>query len=222
MEVAEDGGAALRKFRSARYDVVLMDMQMPVLDGYETTRRIRALEVEEGRGRTPIVAITAYAFREHERLSLEAGCDAHLAKPIAKGTLVSTIRSHLARPERSGAEPAPIEVEIDPEIADLVPGYLANRRADLPLLRDALAAADFETLATLGHRMKGSGGAYGFKQITAIGGALEKAAKDADAAGVESHRAELEDLLRRLGSVPDEAEPVAAARQPLEPAAASE
>ena len=222
VEVAEDGGAALRKFRSGRYDVVLMDMQMPVLDGYETTRRIRALEVQEGRGRTPIVAITAYAFREHERLSLEAGCDAHLAKPIAKGTLLSTIRSHLARPEPSGAEPAPIEVEIDPEIADLVPGYLANRRADLPLLRDALAAADFETLATLGHRMKGSGGAYGFKQITAIGGALEKAAKDADAAGVESHRAELEDLLRRLGSAPDEAEPVAAARQPLEPAAASE
>ena len=72
--------------------------------------------------------------------------------------------------------PKPVRVSIDPDLQDLIPGFLQNRRHDIQTLQKALAVEDFETLRLLGHRMRGDGGGYGFPMISDIGHALEKAA----------------------------------------------
>ncbi|HBL18768.1 MAG TPA: hypothetical protein DD417_18910 [Elusimicrobia bacterium] len=94
LESAENGEEAVDKFRSGKFDLVLMDMQMPVLDGYAATRRIRAWETENGMGRTPIVALTADAMPENVALAKASGCDEHLAKPIRGAALLETLRRY--------------------------------------------------------------------------------------------------------------------------------
>ena len=94
IDTAENGEKAVVRFQECTYDLVLMDMQMPVMDGYTATRQIRAWEEKQGvskSGRTPIVALTAYALKEDSQRSIDAGCDAHLSKPIKKDTLLETI-----------------------------------------------------------------------------------------------------------------------------------
>ncbi|MCR9142070.1 MAG: ATP-binding protein [bacterium] len=128
LELAEDGRAALELLETARtdaagagsavstdagnrlpYDLILMDMQMPVMDGYTATRAIRAREAEFGLERTPIVALTAHALDDARARSLEAGCDEHVVKPIGKQDLIDLIGRYApaapnARPEFSSPE----------------------------------------------------------------------------------------------------------------------
>jgi two-component system sensor histidine kinase/response regulator len=82
LDLAENGAVAVEKFKSGNYDPVLMDMQMPVMDGYTATRTIRAWESQEGVKPTPIIALTAFALKDEVQKSLDAGCNAHLTKPI--------------------------------------------------------------------------------------------------------------------------------------------
>ena len=96
LDVAPDGEEAIRKFGERRYDLVLMDVQMPGIDGLAATRAIRRLEAASGRPRTPVVALTAEAFEADVRRSLEAGCDAHLSKPISQANLLDAIARHVA------------------------------------------------------------------------------------------------------------------------------
>ncbi len=94
LDIVEHGGLALEKFRGSQYDVILMDMQMPVMDGYEATRAIRRWEQDHDLPHTPIVALTALALKEETAKILEAGCDTHLTKPIKKATLLDILRAH--------------------------------------------------------------------------------------------------------------------------------
>ncbi len=91
VDVAENGAIAVDKFKSGAFDLVLMDIQMPVMDGYTATGEIRKWEGEKGLEETPVIALTAYAAREDEQKSLDAGCTAHLTKPIKKVMLLETI-----------------------------------------------------------------------------------------------------------------------------------
>jgi CheY-like chemotaxis protein len=92
LEEAEDGQEAIDKFVAGKFDLVLMDIQMPVVDGYEATSTIRIWEVANGRHRTPIVALTASALEEAVHRTKAAGCDAHVTKPVKKSTLLDAIR----------------------------------------------------------------------------------------------------------------------------------
>ena len=94
---AENGAEAVEAFKEGVFDVVLMDIQMPVLDGYGATRLIRSWEREHGRAPTPVYALTAHALREHEEKSREVGCDGHLTKPIKKGRLLELLDGVAAR-----------------------------------------------------------------------------------------------------------------------------
>ncbi|MGE0487372.1 MAG: ATP-binding protein [Gammaproteobacteria bacterium] len=98
---AENGQEGLDKFASGRFDLVLMDVQMPVMDGYTATRAIRAWETEHGRAPTRIVALTASAVKEDIELSLAAGCDAHLTKPIKKKVLLEALETYLGNPNQA-------------------------------------------------------------------------------------------------------------------------
>jgi CheY-like chemotaxis protein len=92
LEEADDGQKAIDKFIAGKFDVVLMDIQMPIVDGYEATAKIREWERTNNRRRTPIVALTAAALEEAMHRSKAAGCDAHVTKPVKKSTLLAAIR----------------------------------------------------------------------------------------------------------------------------------
>lgn len=88
LDFAADGRKAVELYETTPYDLVLMDIQMPTMDGYEATRMIRSIEQERGTPPVPIVAVTANAFKEDQERCLEAGCNDYLAKPVRKNTLL--------------------------------------------------------------------------------------------------------------------------------------
>ena len=100
---AENGEEAINCYTSQVFDLVLMDVQMPVMDGYTATRAIRSWEREHDRPRTSIIALTANAIKEDMDKSIEAGCDVHLTKPIKKQTLLDALAVRLEPNPQSGA-----------------------------------------------------------------------------------------------------------------------
>jgi signal transduction histidine kinase/FixJ family two-component response regulator len=97
--IAEDGAQACERYRDDPFDVVLMDMQMPVMDGLEAVRRIRTFERETGAGRTPVLMLTANALPEHIEAGRQAGADGHVSKPIVSETLLKAILETLEVPQ---------------------------------------------------------------------------------------------------------------------------
>ena len=83
-------------FRTGVYDIVLMDIEMPTMDGYSATRAMRAIEREAGRPRVPILALTAAVLDEALKKAIDAGCDAHVAKPVKKATLLAAVHKAIA------------------------------------------------------------------------------------------------------------------------------
>ena len=99
VDTAEDGTVAVEKMSAAQpgqYDAILMDIQMPILNGYDATRRIRALP-DKAIAQIPIIAMTANAFEEDRQLAFAAGMNAHVAKPIDVPVLLDTLTEILKR-----------------------------------------------------------------------------------------------------------------------------
>jgi hypothetical protein len=180
----EDGKAAVDRFAAADFDLILMDVQMPVMDGIAAARAIRALERERCTPPIPIVALTANANLQDIERSRDAGCDAHLSKPISKLNLIAAIEKFRRQPTSAEAAPAgclePISVEMLAGFEELVPGYLAGRRSEVAAMTALLAASDYARLEVLGHNLKGSGASYGFAELTRFGAELETAAMQSD------------------------------------------
>ncbi len=95
VDEAVNGEIAVQKFSENKYDLVLMDVQMPIMDGHQATRKIRAWEYANKMKPTPIIALTAHAIREEIDKCIDAGCDTHLGKPIKKLTLLATIEQYV-------------------------------------------------------------------------------------------------------------------------------
>lgn len=193
IEIAINGQEAAEKFRAAQFDVVLMDVEMPVMDGYTATREIRRYEQQTGIPATPVVALTAHAFADMAGKSQEAGFTAHLTKPIRKATLLDALASYagLPRPTTDPAAPPPEDertdgllVQVEQGMEDVVPAYLEKRRKDVQTYRQALADGDFDTLRMMGHKMKGTGAGYGFPVLTELGDAIEQAALRKDSGSI--------------------------------------
>ncbi len=93
LDIADNGAVALELFKNGHYDLILMDVQMPVMDGYEATQAIRAWEREHDLPPTQVIALTALALKEDGVKIFEAGCNAHLTKPIKKHTLLEVLQA---------------------------------------------------------------------------------------------------------------------------------
>ena len=93
LDVADHGGIAVEEFKKGHFDLVLMDMNMPVMDGYEATKQIRAWEHDHDLTPTHIIALTALALKEEGEKIIEAGCNAHMTKPIKKQTLLEVLQA---------------------------------------------------------------------------------------------------------------------------------
>jgi signal transduction histidine kinase/DNA-binding response OmpR family regulator len=196
LDLVADGRAAVEKAAGQRYDLVLMDLEMPVLDGLSAIREIRRRERERGLQPTPILALSAHALPEQIERTGAAGATGHLAKPLRRPALMSAIAA-----ATTATPPATLErfrVEVTPTVAALVPGFLANRDKDALTARAALKRRDYHGLWVLAHTMKGLGASYGFDGITDIGAMLEKAALERDDASVLRAVEALESYLGRV------------------------
>lgn len=112
---AENGREAVARFADRKYDLVLMDLQMPIMGGLEATRAIRAWEASNNRSPTPIIAVSANATTDHVEEARQAGADDHVAKPIVREVLFETIARHV----RSNARKASRDDELDFDLDDL-------------------------------------------------------------------------------------------------------
>ena len=91
LTIVEDGSAAIEAFAASSFDLVLMDMQMPVMDGLAATRAVRELEAARASARTPVIVLSANAMRQHQEDALAAGADLHLPKPVTAASLLSAV-----------------------------------------------------------------------------------------------------------------------------------
>ena len=94
VDIADNGKIALEKVRLEKYDILLMDLQMPVMDGYEATAELRKLGVK-----TPIIALTAHALKEERQHCLASGFDEHISKPVNRNILITTIAQFCRQPK---------------------------------------------------------------------------------------------------------------------------
>jgi PAS domain S-box-containing protein len=206
VEIAETGAIACDMFAARHYDLVLMDRQMPVMDGLTATRKIRAFERANGRPPTPIIALTASALKGDREMCLAAGCTAFLTKPIKQEVLLQAIKEHsiVAFPslqKEDGRTEAVLAV-VKSNITDRIPAYLQNCRQNVIDIEDALNRVDFETVTILGHNMSGSGGMFGFQTITDIGAALQQAAENEDTDASRKWVGELSSYLQSVETIP--------------------
>jgi len=199
LRFAADGREAVEVSRSHEFDLILMDIDMPGLDGCAATKLIRERQAEQGAMPTPIVALSAHAMREAVRASLDAGCVAHIAKPVERSTLLRTIRRYALSQRVSPVGTPAIPAAAD-GVASLVPAYLASKPRQIEEARACLAVKDFEPIQRFGHNLKGTGGGYGFPRIEELGKEIEKAASARDVGRIAI---QLEVLYRFVTQEPD-------------------
>jgi signal transduction histidine kinase/DNA-binding response OmpR family regulator len=159
--LAENGNQALELALSNHYDLILMDMQMPVMDGLEAVQLLR-----QAGYRGAIIAITANTMREDEERYRSAGCDGFISKPIDIPRFYATLAEYL--PEQSLQVPAASVVPKEGQFADLVELFVGR----LPALRDEIDQAsskrDWTRLLDLVHDLKGMGSSFGYPQLTKL------------------------------------------------------
>jgi CheY-like chemotaxis protein len=208
VEIADHGQEALAKLAPGRFDCVLMDVQMPVMDGYTATRRIR----EDGRYENlPVLAMTANATLEDRRMAADAGMNAHIAKPIDPRTLFSALLEWIEHGERELPEPRNtqgLEAEAQEPLPDL-PGidtraglsrvggnvrsyrkllekFVGNQAGAITDIRAALDERDDERSVRLAHTLKGVAGTVGASALQQSAAQLEAALKGQSEAAPEA------------------------------------
>ena len=210
-DIASNGLEAVTKFAEQSYSMVLMDCQMPVMDGFAATIAMRKEEQRRPR-RTAIIAMTAHALREDREKCLSSGMDDYLSKPINEHHLVAAIRRWLPPveavlesakssemiPVTGGTIDTKIQIRAKPGVSDLIPSYLSNRQHDLVSLAQAVNRGDLPAARFIGHGMKGSGAGYGFPAISEIGRSIEQCAISEDTAGIMRQISSLEEYLTRV------------------------
>jgi len=201
VDLADEGQAAVALFLAGTYDAVIMDVQMPVMDGLAAVARMREREKERDQAPVPIFALTANTEPAVLRRCIDAGFTGALRKPFKREELLALLARELGVKSAASAAGAPIIIAADPEFADLIPGFLDNCRRDLEVIGKALELRDYETIAVASHRVTGAGGTFGFQTLSDESRFIEAAAKNTDEAGVRAHLDALKLYLQRVSVV---------------------
>jgi two-component system, sensor histidine kinase and response regulator len=203
--IADSGQAALALLASQAFDAVLMDVQMPGMDGYETTQRIRANPAWQN---LPVIAMTAHAMVTDRDKSLAAGMNDHIIKPVAPSNLYTTLARWLpsASPPPPAQTPPPVgNAVLNTAAGQLTTGNAAdyqrllgrflNNYRDLADIRAALESADFARAHLLAHTLKGVAALLGAEALQQTARQLEAALREAPPEPWEALLAELEQEL---------------------------
>jgi two-component system sensor histidine kinase/response regulator len=185
VDLARDGNEAIAAVSARSFAAVLMDCQMPVLDGYEATREIRRREA--GGPRTPIIAMTASSMAGDRERCLAAGMDDYLSKPLRPRQLEAALDRWAPRPAAGVVIDEAILAGLDALDAaafdELKTMYLEEAGAGLAALRSAVENEDADAIARSAHRLRGSSSTLGAVMVANLAGDLERRAKSGDLVG---------------------------------------
>jgi CheY-like chemotaxis protein len=224
--LAENGQIAVDLATTQLFDLILMDMQMPVLDGYAATIELRRRGVK-----IPIIALTAYAMAEDRAKCMASGCSAYLTKPINEETFLKTVNQQLGNDpspapkdtaETAIAESPPLAGARDgsdrikssfagnPRMMKIIPEFVDGLAGEVRKMTDLLERNDLAGLQRVVHQLRGASGGYGFDPITAPAVAAEESIKAGQA--LESITATIKSLIeiiRRIDGYDKQAEKLA-------------
>jgi PAS domain S-box-containing protein len=224
VELAGNGQIGVDKALAGQFDLILMDMQMPVMDGFTAARTLRDAGVT-----LPIIALTANAMKGEEEKCRNAGCTGYLAKPIVVDQLLRTLAELVGDlPADLTAQPrahGPLETvdtsdlpilksnlpTEDPEFLEIVVEFADRLHEQLGKMQEAWAHQELSELASLAHWLKGSGGTAGFPAFTKPAATLEKLAREKRSEEIAAALADVCDLGKRV------VRPAAAAASHLNP-----
>jgi CheY-like chemotaxis protein/HPt (histidine-containing phosphotransfer) domain-containing protein len=203
-DVVGNGREAVDAVEALAYDLVLMDCQMPEMDGFEATRAIRERE-RPGAPRVAIVALTASAMPGDRERCLAAGMDDYLAKPVTRQALQAMVDRWLSAAPAPAGDPAAGDPGVDPELVaelrelaegegpafltGLLGSFVAEGRKRVEALRETVKGDDRRAVLQLAHALKGSAANLGACRLASLSGGLEAAARksiEADAGGTGS------------------------------------
>jgi CheY-like chemotaxis protein/nitrogen-specific signal transduction histidine kinase/HPt (histidine-containing phosphotransfer) domain-containing protein len=209
---AENGQVGVEKALAGSFDLILMDMQMPVLDGFHATEQLR----QQGL-RAPIIALTAHAMKDELDRCLQAGCSSCLSKPVEIPVLLSAVRAALERQPAAlpAKEPSPtnagrtndavfsqdddfIQSSLPAAFDDVVRQFVPRLKQMVYELRVAFDQREIPTLARLSHSLKGSAGTAGFRGFTEPAKRLSEAVRETDWKRAATALAELERMADRV------------------------
>jgi two-component system sensor histidine kinase/response regulator len=194
---ANNGAEALEQIAAQPFDAVLMDCQMPVMDGFTAAKQIRAAELAAGHGRRlPIIALTANVMSEDRERCVAAGMDAHLGKPLEPSQLADCLGDYL----RKRPPPSEIDLEALRELTggdaeferELVATFISSGDQCLAEIVTALGNSDFDTIGRRAHALKGASANIHAHTLSVAASNLENAAR-------RQERSDVGDLVRQLG-----------------------
>jgi two-component system, sensor histidine kinase and response regulator len=214
VQVVGDGAQAIEAFQRGTFGFILMDMQMPVMDGIEATQRIR--ELEAGRGRTPIVALTANAMMGTLERCLEAGMDDYLTKPLDISRLQDVLDRFMGtssdrdlNTESGAPRVASADVAVrarlleiagdDAEfIAELIGAFLTGGEDSLRELHEAVASADLAAIGRAAHKLKGASANMHIHGLAALTQEVESCAKAGQSSDWREHLEKIKTEFKRV------------------------
>lgn len=198
VRTAVNGRAALERVREARPDVVFLDLEMPVMGGFEAAQRIRALQREQGERPSVIAAFSAHDDEATRRRCLEAGFDLYLVKPASREEVVAVLRGQdPAEAAKIGGTGEGRQVLVDPALMSLMPGFLASRLRLAQALASAAAKGERETVVAKAHQLAGSLALYGFMAASRASTDIERAAPTGELGALRAQCEALVELLVR-------------------------
>ena len=170
IEIAANGQEAVEKAQQDVFDLILMDMRMPVMGGLDATELLRLTGFDR-----PIIALSANIERSDIETALAAGCDAYLPKPIHLDAFYKMLAHYL--PSGQQAQEMPVRADRhaddDPELARLRTEFLTELPGRMALMRAAHEVGDWESLRSQAHQIKGVGSNFGMPELTRLAGAME-------------------------------------------------
>ncbi len=201
IDVARNGSIAIDMFKANSYDLVFMDVEMPVMDGWTAVELIRKWEKENSKKETHIAMLTAHTLEEHRKKAFEIGANDFITKPTKRIHLINAINrltlDNIGQ-TREIQTTNDIVVEIDNTLEDLIPDFLKSIEGYIETLDGSIPVDDYEQMRQTGHSLRGSGSGYGFNFISEVGKNIEQFAIDKNIEGISKWT---EKLRKYMGSI---------------------